>query len=808
MTNKAFLLIAALFAVLLFPLSLSATTDMNGRWTVYPTIGYNVSKIVEGADRMYAISNGKLFSRDTETDEIYIYSSANKLSDNNISNIFYNNSSKYLLVCYENGNLDMVFDDGHVANLPEIKDAVISAGHGINDAYFADGRIYLATEFGIAIYDEKKQEIVDSGIYNISVAHLFPMGDYLLLISGDYAYSSPKNTRHYSFDSFTKIVGIWSMAIQPLSENSAIYNHNNGLHRIQFNFTDNTFDRKPYNIKLSDDIIQKQADGSVFAYSEDKLYIIDDNGIVENISKPEGLKTAELFANKGLKSLWATDIDGIGRYDVSEATPTVLIQPFRPEALTVGEAWGATWSNDGERLYIVKRTPSQYFDDKSVDDANGIQTVNVFYPSTGLIKDITVPRFDPSGVSGLANKQKITGWPGLIGGASRVTEDPDDPEIWYQAFNYAPFFAFRNNEVIGMFDNTNCYEGTNARGYDVSIDPAGNLWFGLGFRTAPDPTYYVLPAEKRRGDLSKITKSDFIHIPLSEFMGNRELSTLFCRRSNLIFITVGAWTNAIAAIDTKGTPSDFSDDAYMVHHIFKDTEGHSLEVQRTPFPVEDQNGHIWFCSDIGPLVVTQPATAMSSDFAFRRPIVPRNDGTQFGDYLLDGVKVLSIAVDPSNRKWIATSTDGVYLVNEDGTEIISHFTSANSPLSSNTVYFVACHPHSNKVFFGTSDGLYSYDSDSSPAAEDYSDVYAYPNPVRPEYTGWITVAGLKDNSLVKIADIAGNVFFQGRSEGGMITWDGCNNAGERVSTGVYFVFASENNDGNSSGAVAKIMVIN
>ena len=127
---------------------------------------------------------------------------------------------------------------------------------------------------------------------------------------------------------------------------------------------------------------------------------------------------------------------------------------------------------------------------------------------------------------------------------------------------------------------------------------------------------------------------------------------------------------------------------------------------------------------------------------------------------------------------------------------------------SNNVYAVTCDPHSNRVYFGTADGMYMFDSDSSPAAEDYSDVYAYPNPVRPEYTGWITIAGLKDNSLVKIADIAGNVFFQGRSEGGMISWDGCNSAGERVRTGVYFVFASENADGSSSGAVTKIMVVN
>ena len=87
-------------------------------------------------------------------------------------------------------------------------------------------------------------------------------------------------------------------------------------------------------------------------------------------------------------------------------------------------------------------------------------------------------------------------------------------------------------------------------------------------------------------------------------------------------------------------------------------------------------------------------------------------------------------------------------------------------------------------------------------------MYAYPNPVRPEYTGWITVTGLMDNSLVKIADAAGNVFYQGRSEGGMVSWDGCDPAGRRVKSGVYFVFASQGNEGSSKGAVAKILVIN
>ncbi len=82
-----------------------------------------------------------------------------------------------------------------------------------------------------------------------------------------------------------------------------------------------------------------------------------------------------------------------------------------------------------------------------------------------------------------------------------------------------------------------------------------------------------------------------------------------------------------------------------------------------------------------------------------------------------------------------------------------------------------------------------------------------PNPVRPDYSGWITISGLMENSLVKIADTAGNVICTGRSEGGNFSWDGCDSTGRRVRTGVYYVLASQNQQGNS-GIVAKFMVVN
>ncbi len=809
MTNKTLLLLAALVTAVLVPAGLCGAVSSPGRWTVYPTLGFNITKALETPHYLYAVSNGKLFSRDLDTDEVRVYSTAAKLSDSDISNIFYNKEGKYLLIAYVNGNLDMLYDDGRVVNLPEIKDAVISSGHGVNSADFADGRIYLATDFGMAVYDDSKHEIVDSGIYNTKASNIFSMGDHIALVVGDWMYVSPKNVRHHSFDSFTRIRGFWSTDVQPVSENALAYNHPSGLCITHIDFGNMTSTLNMCGFKPTDGTLQRLDDGTVFGYNADKIFIIDSNGLRSSMDIPAVLAGSPLYASSGLESVWGTGTDGIGRYDLSDGDATVLMQPFRSDALTINMAVGFSWSADGNRLYLVHRTPAQFIFNDDVDNTNGPQGVNIFEPATGLVRDVTVPRFDPAGYSAtMAAKQQRAGWPGLVGGPSRVVEDPDDSEVWYQAYNYEPFFAFRGNEVTGCFNAQNTGYTGNSRGYNVEIDPVGNLWLCLGHRDAPDPTYLVLPADKRRGDLSKITKDDFIPLAYPGFSATRETKVLFCKHSHYMFITAGGWADAFVVVDTKGTYSDFSDDTYMVHRTFTDTDGRTLDIRRVPFPVEDHRGQIWFCSDIGPLVLQRPALGVTSDMAFRRPIVPRNDGTNFGDYLLDGTKVTSIAVDHSNRKWMATETDGVYLVNEDGTEIISHFTASNSPLSSNNVHFVTCDPHSNKVYMGCNDAFYEYDSDSSPAAEDYSDVYAYPNPVRPDYTGWITIAGLKDNSLVKIADIAGNVFFQGRSEGGMISWDGCNSAGERVRTGVYFVFASESGDGTSSGAVAKIMVVN
>jgi ligand-binding sensor domain-containing protein len=228
--------------------------------------------------------------------------------------------------------------------------------------------------------------------------------------------------------------------------------------------------------------------------------------------------------------------------------------------------------------------------------------------------------------------------------------------------------------------------------------------------------------------------------------------------------------------------------------------------------MEDANGWIWIGTSSGVFIVkdlTQIGYSTTSGaLKAVRPKVARNDGTNYADYLLSTDNILWMACDASNRKWLATESSGIYLVSEDGTEILEEFNEDNSPLLSNTVEVVACDPNGNDVLMATPEGMFIYSSTSSPAADDYSEVYAYPNPVRPDYTGWITINGLMENSLVKISDMSGNVFWEGTSEGGMVVWDGCNRDGSRVKSGVYLVYASQTSGDSNSGVVTKIVVVN
>lgn len=222
---------------------------------------------------------------------------------------------------------------------------------------------------------------------------------------------------------------------------------------------------------------------------------------------------------------------------------------------------------------------------------------------------------------------------------------------------------------------------------------------------------------------------------------------------------------------------------------------------------QDLEGNLWIGTDQG-LFMYDEAQIANSALGFTQIKIPRNDGTNYADYLMVGLDISAIAVDAGNRKWIGTNGNGVYLISADNMEQLQHFTTENSSLLSDNIESIAINDDTGEVFFGTDKGLCSYMSDATTAAVEMvkDDVYAYPNPVVSDYDGLITVVGLSFDADVKIVTTNGQLVAEGRSNGGMFTWDGRNRQGKRVASGIYMVVAATSE--GKKGTVCKIAVIN
>ena len=271
-------------------------------------------------------------------------------------------------------------------------------------------------------------------------------------------------------------------------------------------------------------------------------------------------------------------------------------------------------------------------------------------------------------------------------------------------------------------------------------------------------------------------------------------------RGLIWFVNAHSDHPALVAYDTENND-------VVVYDNFTNQDGIKLENYRATCVLEDLEGNVWVGTDKGPVYLTSKEMADNS-LGFQQYKVPRNDGTDYADYLLSGLEINCMAMDGAGRKWFGTSTNGVYLISADNNEQIQHFTTENSSLLSDNIESIAINQQTGEVFFGTTAGLCSYVSDATAPAEDMNDdsVYAYPNPVDfNNYSGLITITGLTFNADVKITNAAGFLIAEGRSNGGLFTWDGKDKKGNRVASGVYNVITATQN--GKKGTVCKIAII-
>lgn len=249
-----------------------------------------------------------------------------------------------------------------------------------------------------------------------------------------------------------------------------------------------------------------------------------------------------------------------------------------------------------------------------------------------------------------------------------------------------------------------------------------------------------------------------------------------------------------------------STDQLNIYSSFVNEDGTTLTPNYVRYVTEDKNHDMWIGTNIGPLLLYKKDITSDTPM-FTQVKVPRNDGTNYADYLLSGVDISCIAIDGSNRKWFGTNGNGIYVISNDCLTQIYHFTTNNSNLLSNNIEAIAINEQTGEVFAGTDKGLCSYMSDaSSPNNEMTKDnVWAYPNPVKPDYTGLITITGLSFDADIKIVTTNGILVNQGRSNGGTYTWNGKDLKGQKVASGIYMV-ETATSDG-SKGTVCKIAIV-
>ncbi|MBR5297912.1 MAG: T9SS type A sorting domain-containing protein, partial [Parabacteroides sp.] len=358
---------------------------------------------------------------------------------------------------------------------------------------------------------------------------------------------------------------------------------------------------------------------------------------------------------------------------------------------------------------------------------------------------------------------------------------------------------FVNQEATHAYTYTNSplenaagLSGRYCRIDGLALDKNGNLW--------------MTNSEVENGIKILDTANKWHSLYVESLKGKYTINDILITSNNDKWINIPRPTSQTSiTVIADNTSLDKATSNHFTN--FTDTDGNNFSPNHFTCMTEDRNGYVWVGTNKGAIYFTNPKLASSENYqsirCTRVKLINEEDDTPY--YFLDNVIVTTIKVDNGNRKWIGTEGNGVYVLSSDNQEVVHQFNTTNSPLLSDNIYAIEINPQTGEVFIGTDKGLVSYKGEATEGKSDYSDVYAYPNPVRPEHRDKVTITGLMDNSIVKITDLNGNLIYQTKSLGGQAIWNCQNSKGTRVASGIYLVLAAT--EDSKESIVTKIAVI-
>ena len=730
--------------------------------------------VTQSNSKIYYVSSlGFLTINKSDIDDVQFFTREDGLSDIKIKSLYYDPFNDQVLIVYQNSNLDFFTNDG-IENLPFIQTSTSILGtRNVNDVVFIDKNTALmATDFGVLGINSEAHEFAFTAFTDVVITSCAKLND-----------------KYY--------VG---------SENGIYYVKTSGVNLSDFTSWQQIDTGK---VVLSGKCsFLKEFNEKLYFINKNKVYSLDAENTISLIFTPEKSTDEITFINTGKDELMIgvrTDNykSHIYLLDKQNQWSTIGDDCINLVSYAVQDETGRFWYAD-----VWDPIRSQ------AGSSNSCNRISFNVPYSNQVGDI-VFKGEKTFFSSLGYSESF--FPLGSRAGFYILENG----VWtnYNE-NNTPIFRAED------FQNIHTIE-VDSKGEKVFLGSFYNGLISMDLKTneahhwnKENSILQEAQGDNARTRLSALKLDDKSNLWMSNYLANKPITVMNSAgewfqyavpsattlggitidKNNVKWIAVLGVGNGILVFDENGTLDDTSDDKIR----FISRNNSEITGNKINCSAVDLDGSIWVGTDEGPVVFDCGDPFDSSCKGNIRKVVVEDIPAP----LLKAEDVLTIEVDGANRKWFGTR-NGIFVQSPDGTNAIAKYDKKNSPLIDNTVKLLKFNATTGDMFVITDLGIQSIKTETLGSKNFFSsNVIAYPNPVRPDYNGLIAIKGLVRDANVKITDINGRLVYETTALGGQAVWDGNDYNGQRVATGIYLVFAAnENVSYESMSEVTKIAVV-
>jgi ligand-binding sensor domain-containing protein len=729
----------------------------------------NIKDLSQSSTVISAASENALFSKNIITNNIKTTNSINGLSGETITAIYYSSIENKTLLGYENGLIMVINEvDGSMLKIVDITTKQLPANlKKINHFMEYGGIVYVSCDFGIVQFNLKTALFKDTYFIGnngteISVSQTAVFNGFIYASTSDGVRKADFSDKNLiDFKKWTQVTtGSW-MSVEAFQTELIAINISGNVHRynpITNSFTSfNQLLESAVDLRTSGDYLIITTSKAVYIYSK-QMTLVRKIGSDQIKKDFLNFTCATTIADK---IYIGTKEDGIYSSTISVVSAfenTVPSGPSRNNVFAVQAATKSLWAVYGDYDLFYNPFPLD---------------------SYGLSK------YDEKGWLNISNEHVFNA-KSLV----RIAVNPKNENEVYVGSSYSGLLKIVNDKPTVLYNqkNSGLQEISFIPNYfnDVRVngavfDKSGNLWVN---NSLVNEGIKVLNTD---GTWQRFSTKSIISNPLDTTLGKMSID-----QNGTKWIATN--NSGIIGFNEKGN-------VYKKITVGIDTG--NLPTEDARVVALDNNNQLWIGTAKGLRVLSNVNSFLTDTKLATRPIIILEDN--LAQELMYEQFITDIAVDGANNKWIGTADSGIFLVSPNGQETKYHFTINNSPLPSNTINDIDINSITGEVFIATNKGMVSFKGTATAAKEDLSNVYVYPNPVRPEYEGTVKIAGLIDKATIKITDIEGNLVHETTSEGGAIEWDTTAFGKYKVASGVYMIFISAQ-DGIET-KIKKVMII-